>query len=201
MNNTKPLTILLIVSLISLLVVGVIGISSFKESLIEAKKEDVKKILNMARNQSTIYINQHKQGVLTKEQAEKKVVALLSAMQHKSDYVWANDSFGIARVHARKEIVGQFQKSYVEHMAQLTDHDFFYLTQPNIKPIKDERVLKINGITKLPEWDWVIGFGIYLDDVDRVVFDAEMQFIISIIASILLVSVVALYWIRQLKTP
>jgi len=199
MKKSKPLITLLIVALLGFLSVGITGLYSFKESLIQAKKEDIATVLKIVRNQSAIYIDQYRQGLLTKEETDEKIIEFLSAMQYESAYVWANDNLGIARVHARKEVIGQFQHSYVKHMAQLVDRDISFITEINIKPIVDEKITKINGISKIPEWDWVIGFGIYMDDIDDVIFSTEMLFVISILISMLLTCLVAVYWIRKAK--
>lgn len=197
MKNQKPLVTLLIVSLIAFVLLGFIGYHYTKQSVIATKKQEVETMLAIASKQSSVYIDQYKQGLLTKQQAEEKIIHFLSALQFESAYIWANDNFGIARVHARKEIIGQFQRSYVENMSALANKKIYYRTQANIKPISNQIVFKINGITKLPEWDWVIGYGIYMDDVNRLVFKARRLFIISLILSMVMVSFVAFYFMRR----
>ena len=197
MKNQKPLVILLTVALIGFISTGFIGFQYTKEAVIASKKQDVETMLTIASNQSYVYIEQYKKGLLTKQETDEKIIHFLSAMQFKSAYIWANDNFGIARVHTRKEIIGQFQRSYVENMTELVNKKIYFRTQPNIKPISNQRVLKINGITKIPEWDWVIGYGLYMDDVNRVVFKARRLFIISLILSMLMVSFVAFHFMRR----
>ena len=64
--------------------------------------------MTIASNQSSVYIEQYKQGLLTKQETNEKIIHFLSAMQFESAYIWANDNFGIARGHTRKEIIGSF---------------------------------------------------------------------------------------------
>jgi methyl-accepting chemotaxis protein len=196
-KKTKPLASLLVVALIGFLSTGFAGFHSLKESLVEVKKQDITTVLNMARNQSSSYINQHKQGLLTKQEADKKIIEFLSGMQHEAAYIWANDNHGIARVHAREEITGQFQTSYIKHMAQLHDDNIVYYPVTNIKPVSNHRVLKINGFTKIPEWDWVIGFGVYMDDIEKVALKSMVPFIISGAISILILISTAFYWLNK----
>lgn len=197
MKNQKPLVTLLIVSLIAFVLLGFIGYHYTKQSVIATKKQEVETMLAIASKQSSVYIDQYKQGLLTKQQAEEKMIHFLSALQFESAYIWANDNFGIARVHARKEIIGQFQQSYVEDMAALANKKIYYQTKFNLKPGLDERVLKSNGITKIPEWDWVIGYGIYMDGVNEIALNAQMPFIISLMLLMTLVTLVAFYLMRR----
>jgi hypothetical protein len=79
-----------------------------KKPLIASKKQDVETVLTIVSNQSSVYIEQYKQGLLTKQETDEKIIHFLSAMQFESAYIWANDNFGIARVLTRKEIIGSF---------------------------------------------------------------------------------------------
>jgi methyl-accepting chemotaxis protein len=197
MKNIKQLVAVLIVALVGFLAVGLVGLHYVKNSLIESEKQSIATLLNIARNQSVLYINQYKQGLLTKEETDNKIIQFLSALQYKSAYVWANDNHGIARVHARAEVVGQFQSSYIEHMKHLASTKIFYLTENNIKPITNQRVFKINGVTKIPEWNWVIGFGVYMDDINKSIFDSALAFIITGMISISLLFSVVIYMLRS----
>lgn len=197
MSSSKPLVSLLVVVIVGFLAVGIVGFHTLKDGMIEVKKQDIAAILNIARSQSTHYISQYQLGILTKEQAEENIVHFLSSLRYEADYVWANDSNGIGRVHPRKEIVGQFQSSYPNHIAKLADKDIFFLTKTNIKPVSDEIIIKTNGVVKLPEWNWVIGFGLYMDDMNGMILSSAKAFIATILISTFLAFLVAYYWLRQ----
>jgi len=199
MNRMKPLVTLLTVTLIGFLSVGIVGFHTLKASLVESKKQDVAAILNIARNQSARYVEQYEQGILTKQQADEKIIHYLSSLRYGSSYVWANDDNGIARVHPRQEIIGQFQKSYPHHIAHLTDDNIYYLTKRNVKPVTNRIIEKTNGVVKLSSWNWVIGFGLYMDDVDKIIIDSMKSFITIIMVSILMALLVTNYWLKKAK--
>ncbi|MET0123752.1 MAG: cache domain-containing protein [Candidatus Thiodiazotropha sp. 6PLUC9] len=200
MSSIKPLFLLLTGSLIGLLFVGVIGFNSIKETLIESKKEDIATVLNVARHQSAKFINQYHQGILSKEQTDDKIIEFLSGMRYESNYVWANDNNAIARVHVREEVIGQFQKSYARYIDELTDDNFLYDTDTNIKPGIDKKVMKINGMAKIPEWEWIVGYGIYMDDFNQTLYELVKVFIFSVAISIFVVIAVAIASIKRIQS-
>lgn len=200
MSNNKSLLVLLMAAIIGFLSVGTIGFNSIKETLIESKKQDIATVLNIASNQSAKYINQYHQGLLTKQQTDDKIIEFLSSMRYGSNYVWANDDNAIARVHVREEVIGQFQKSYARDFDELTDKTFLYIASTNIKPVTDKKIDKINGMTRIQEWDWIVGYGIYLDDFNQTLFDLVKVFITYVAISIFVVIAVAIYSIKRIQS-
>jgi methyl-accepting chemotaxis protein len=140
---------------------------AFKENLVESRKYEIATVLQFAQAQASIYVEKVRAGRITREEAEEEFVRILSATNQGSDYVWANDSFAIARVHIRDEVIGTFQESYTKHLALLTNKEIIFDISSNVKPISDKRVKKINGITKIPYWNWIVGYGVYMDEVNQ----------------------------------
>ncbi|WP_432468208.1 cache domain-containing protein [Agarivorans sp. Z349TD_8] len=197
MKDIKAFAILMTVMLLGFISVGVTGFYTFKESLIEAKKQEIELLLNIARQQSAIYIEQYHQGLLSKAETDQKIIKFLSGMRYGASYLWANDNNAIARVHIRERVIGQIQKSYVRHMENLVHEDILYVVETNIKPSNNTRTWKINGVTEIPEWKWVIGMGIYLDDVDNTLFTYISKFLISIVISMVVIIMTFIYSIRR----
>jgi methyl-accepting chemotaxis protein len=140
--------------------------------IVNSSKQQINSTLQFAVAQSQAYIEKEKSGELTHEEAENEVVFLLSNMRFSTSYVWANDNHAIARVHVRDNVVGTFQQSYMRHQTlleqnQALESDVVYEIDSNLKPLVDKYTLKINGLILLPEWEWVIGYGLYYDDLNK----------------------------------
>ncbi len=194
MKTSNQIGIALSIVIVSSVLTSAFGLYIFKEHLIESRKREISTILHFANAQASIYVEKHKDGLMSREEAEDEAVKALSKMNMGSHYIWANDHHAIARVHARPEIIGQFQTSYIHHMALLKSKVIAFHTETNIKPITNKRVMKINGISKLPQWDWVIGYGAYMDDIESDFLDAAaisfaVNLLIVIISIFIAVSV------------
>ncbi len=187
MKLSKQLMILIIIISIGYLLLGVYGLQSLKSNLITNRKHEIQSILTFARHQAQHYIDLYDNGKLSRKQAEDKVVDVLSSFRAGTSYIWSNDNHGIARVHVKKSKIGQYQDSYPEHMALLKNADFNFTVGENYKPGSQDMVIKVNGITKLPQWNWVIGYGVYMDDIDATYWHFAGYFLLIAGAIILLV--------------
>lgn len=193
MTLKKQLMIIVAISIIGYAIIGAYGLYSIKDNLIESRKHEIHTILNFARNQSNLYIQQSKNGQLSQPEAEKKVVELLSGMREGASYIWSNDNHAISRVHPRAEKLGKLQDSYAGQMQQLQGKDYDFTVEENIKPGTDVKVLKVNGFTKLPDWNWVVGFGVYMDDIQKQYYAYAKTFFLIATPILLMVVFISFY--------
>jgi Signal transduction histidine kinase len=155
---------------ISLIIFLGIGLNLIKATLVDSSKREIQSVLAFAVHNANVFVEKAERGDMPRQEAEIQVVKLLSNMQHEHAYVWANDSDAIARVHIRPEKIGVFQSSYLRHITALSDEDIIFREATNLKPFSNKKIFKINGITRLPDWNWVIGYGVYLDDINTLLW-------------------------------
>lgn len=198
MKLKTQLLIIVTISILGYALIGAYGLYSVKNNLVESRKHEIDTILHFARNQSQVFIDQYKQGNISKEDAETKVTELLSGMREGASYIWANDGQAISRVHPRAEKIGKFQQSYASQLASLKDQEFNFFTEENIKPGTDKPVLKVNGYTKLPDWNWIVGIGVYMDDVEAQYYAYAKTFFAIATPILLLVIFISSYISRTI---
>jgi len=184
--------------LVATIVLSIIGSNIFylfkiREQIVNEKKQSIVSVLNTAQKTASIYVKQHIDGLLTKRQAETALIEALTTNNKDFDYIWINDNDGIARAHIRPEIIGQFQSSYINHIAALKHKDIIFETKTNLKPKLEKIILKINGIAKIPDWDWVFGYGVYEDDIEDEFLEKSLKTIPYNIISTFALIFVAVY--------
>ena len=178
MTLSKQLNTITLFTLIGLTILGVFSLQSLKSNLIDSSKNEINTILNLAKAQASFYIKQEKNNEITREEAEAKVIEVLTNMRCDASYIWANDNNAISRVHPKKEQLGTFQSSYATFMGKLSNQDIVFSVGQFPKPGSNIEITKINGAVKIPEWNWVMGIGVYMDDVDDVFWSFALEFII-----------------------
>lgn len=116
-------------------------------------------------------------------QAQAKQI--LKAMRFDSDgYFFAYDSQGVNTLHAikpeleGKNLYGMKDENGVAVIAGLIDASktgdgFLYFSWH--KPTINAQAPKLGYAEYLPKWDWVLGTGIYIDDVDTQVAEFRAQ--------------------------
>jgi methyl-accepting chemotaxis protein len=163
MTLIKKGALLLITAMLGIALIVFVSLDSIKTSLVETKKHEVASLLSFAKKQASDAIKQSR----SPEEAEQRVIAALSTYRLGNAYIWANDHNAIARVHVRGDKLGTFQSSYARHVNLLKDKAFNYVVGEVSKPNSSEKVTKVSAITMIPELKWVMGLGIYMDDVEE----------------------------------
>ena len=179
MKLWKQFSLIIITVILGLIALGLIGLQTIRSNIITSSKQEIISILTLAKNIAEPYVKLEQKGKLTKKEAEEKVIHALSQMRFGATYIWANDDNSIARVHYLEERIGTLQDSTQRFRRQLelSDSDYVFNKHLNVKPGSSVDVLKINGVTLLPDWNWVIGIGVYLDDINTIYWNFSKKFI------------------------
>ncbi|AMG12554.1 cache domain-containing protein [Vibrio vulnificus] len=155
-------------------------VAIFKQSLIKSRESALKDSVDQAFDAiSYIYNNPD----LSQEEAQRRVKALLTQIRYGADgYFFVYDKRGTNLVHPiLPELVGQnllhIQDQNGDHLieallyqAQTGGGFHQYLWQ---KPSTGETVPKLSYAAWLDKWDWMIGTGLYIEDISEEV--ANMQ--------------------------
>jgi methyl-accepting chemotaxis protein len=117
------------------------------------------------------------QGALSDEEARRQALTTLKSMRYDGkEYFWVNDMHPRMVMHPIKpEMDGQDLSGFADpagkklfvafvDMAKTSGAGFVDYLWP--KPGFDQPVPKISYVKRFEAWDWVIGSGIYVDDVD-----------------------------------
>lgn len=195
MTSFRSRTKLLLLTLVPLIVITAIvtvvnywsGMNSlqqeltqYRAQLVESRKAELKAYLMMGVTAIQDLYDADRSG---ENQAQAK--AILKAMRFESDgYFFAYDSQGVNTLHAinpaleGKNLYDLKDKNGVPVIAGLiqaskSGDGFLYFSWH--KPSLDAQAPKLGYAEYLPKWDWVLGTGIYIDDIDTQVAQFEAQ--------------------------
>jgi methyl-accepting chemotaxis protein len=138
---------------------------------------------------------------------QEEALKVISDMKYGQDgYFWINDSNHIVKMHGIKaELVGK-------DMTNLKDPTGLYLYQEIVKtatantnggrvdfmwdkPSKDSPQQKLAYVQRFEQWDWIIGTGAYIDDIEADISEMEIHTqkeINNIIVSISIFSLISI---------
>ncbi len=152
----------------------------FRINLIKARETALKDSVDLALDSiSHIYNN----NTISKQQAQEEVKAILTKLRYGSDgYFFAYNGQGVNLVHpVQPELIGQ-------NLLRLQDKEGDYLIEALLfqaqsgggfhqylwqKPSTQEIVPKLSYVAWLDKWEWMVGTGLYIEDVKQEV--AGMQ--------------------------
>lgn len=167
--------------------------------LYEENKSEVRRSVELAAAALANVVDLSGRGGLDSvavEQRVKETIVRLSAAG--DEYFWLQDSQGVMLAHPIKpELDGRSQWDFQDPGGKYIFRDFAKTAAAGggfvdylwPKPGKDKPVEKVSYVTKVPGRDWIIGSGIYLDDVERTI--GQMTFSLAAMAGVKLIVVMA----------
>jgi len=158
-------------------------IEQFKIKSLNEHKNMLKETTNVAWSILDTKYNQFKLELNTKKQQKIKNDALLliKNLRYKDDgYFWINDFYPKMVMHPfQKSLNGKSLENYKDPNGVYLFQDmvkkvnkngegFIYYSWP--KPNHNSPQAKISFVKSFPQWQWIIGTGTYIDDIDKEVF-------------------------------
>lgn len=117
--------------------------------------------------------------------AQRRAKDLIDSAYYGADgYFFANDNMGIILVHPRKpELVGKNMWNWRDSSGKYVHREIFraahagggFVSYLWDKPSSHEPTEKLSYVRVLWPWDWTLGCGVYLDDVQRATETARRQ--------------------------
>ncbi len=160
-----------------LVLASIFVLMPFIRGLIMAeKKATVSYLVQQATSQIDSYRKQAAAGTLSTEEAQKRAAERISAMRYDgSNYLWINDLSPKMIMHPIKpELNGKDLSDTKDHNGKLLfvemakvckDQGKGFVDYAWAKPGSTQPVPKISYVELYQPWGWVVGTGIYIDDV------------------------------------
>ncbi|OHD10364.1 MAG: hypothetical protein A2Y41_10335 [Spirochaetes bacterium GWB1_36_13] len=200
----KILTLFLINVLIFIGFVFFYYLPEFKKSLLKEKETAVKQTIEMVYTLMAEYYDRFKSGELTEAEAKKRAVLRIKSIRYdKTNYIWINDMDIKMVMHPiQPALDGKDLSDMKDPSGKRLFYEFTEIAKKQgagfsnylwPKPGEKEPILKLSYIKLFKEWDWVVGTGIYIDDVDKQI--SEKTFIIVLTLAIVALLVFMLVFI------
>ena len=176
----------------------------FRKNILERKKEMIKELTAAAISFIEYNIDLEKKGILSTEEAQNKSIIEIEAMRYgdeNKDYFWITDMHPKMIMHPyRTDLKGQDvsdykdvmnksgKKLFVEFAKIVKAHKEGYVEY--LWQWKDDQtrvVPKLSFVKGIPEWEWIIGTGVYINDVEEEIalLTKNIMIIFSFIAGVL----------------
>lgn len=206
------LVLLVSAALAGLLILSVIALAVEKNLLLEDRKVKTRHVVEVAYGVLEAFHARQQAGQLSEEEARQGALSTIRKLRYeKDDYFWINDLQPAVVMHPLKpELDGKDVSGlkdpngkvlFVEfaNVARRQGAGFVDYLWP--KPGASEPVAKTSYVKLFAPWGWVIGSGIYLDDVHQI-FMHEAMVMTGVIAVVLLaVALLAVFLARGILRP
>jgi methyl-accepting chemotaxis protein len=152
--------------------------------LLNDKKEKLQSIVEIASSIVAGFINLEKNGSLSKSEAQKKAKEVINNIRYSGkEYIFiTNTKYQIVLVPVKPELTGKDMsnyrdptglRTYVEMANVVKKSGSGYLEYMFPKAGSSTPIQKISYLNYFPEWDWIVGTGLYMDDA----YNALLKFL------------------------
>jgi methyl-accepting chemotaxis protein len=177
-----------------------------RNNLIESRQNELKHIVEVAMSTTEFYHAQIPQ--ITEKEAKAKVKAVLSKLRYDNGtgYVWVNDFSARIVMHPIKpQLDGQNASGFKDAKGMRIFSEFARVARADgegvvdyywEKPGEAEPIEKSSYVKAFKPWGWVIGTGVYIDDINKTFYSNVLESVGFFIALIIVIFVV-IVMIRQ----
>ncbi len=198
----------------------IVLVSAMTMSLLQSydalEKERKSALASMNANALSVlkmYYEQEKAGTLTREQAQDAAKKVIGTMRYDngSGYFWINDMHPAMVMHPvkpemngsdltqNKDPDGKFLFVEFVNTVKASGQGFVDYHWP--KPGAEKPVEKYSHVAGFEPWGWVVGTGVYVDDLKAAFWQKAMRFAMISGAGLLVLALVATVIIKSVTKP
>ncbi len=156
----------------------------YYDNAIESRKSDINGKVQDAINIINHFQDLEKSGLVSRDKAQESAVNIIKAFHHdQDDYLWINTYDGTMLLHPNSALIGKHLYDLTDSRGNFLFHKFREMAEGEgagfvryywPKPSFAEPIEKISYVMGFSPWQWIVGAGLYIDDVN----DARVSYLI-----------------------
>ena len=206
------LWLMAMISVSCLLAVNIFDAYQLREKLYEEKQTKTRHLVEAIYGTLEYFHNQELAGRLSREAAQASALALIKQLRYEDkEYFWLNDMRPYMVMHPYKpELDGKDlaevkdpagKRLFVAFVDKISQDGAGFVNYLWPKPGKENPVRKVSYVKGFAPWDWVIGSGIYLDDVEAAYWNHWKQSLVTLSIVITLLALISTLLAKSITTP
>jgi len=207
------LVILALLGLAGMLIVAAESLVETNNILLSEKKQQTKHLVEAAHSLVEASYKRYKDGEISEVQAKQSAIdAVMKIRYDNGNYLWINDQDAVMVAHAVKPSLNG------KNLSKLADANgkFLFMEFVNVikktpeggvvdylwaKPGHEEAVEKISFVKGFTPWKWIIGTGIYIDDVNASLLSSVKELVTGVVIISLLIIFLSFFIGRSIISP
>ncbi len=185
-------------TLLGLVVLSAVALTTLYRSMMNERTAQLSNLVLLAHAAAQKAHEQEKSGALSREDAQKEAKRNIGAFVDKDKYFFVRGfTDDVNLVHPNPKRIGIVdekggKEAGVRYRTALQGKTIGTVTAPGTRPGAKEPVDKLYAIIKFEPWDWIIGFGDYVDDIETA-FWRNTAILLSI-GGVLMLIVAVMAW-------
>ncbi|MBV8502915.1 MAG: cache domain-containing protein [Paucibacter sp.] len=176
-------------AMLGLLLISAFALQALRQNMLESRQQEILKVTRLVEGVLQRYQALEASGKLTREEAQARATEAIAGLHHEDDYVFVRTMEGRMLVHGDPKRVGTMDKGskladgrmtsdiYVQ---DLPTQDHVFMTAFVARPGDPTHtpVAKLLGAKLFKPWNWVLGNGVFVDDIDAAFWSFAWRFLL-----------------------
>jgi len=215
MANVKiayKLTALVGFCLVAITAITLIALLLNKQNLLSDRKQKTRHVVESAHSTVAYFHDQALKGNLSMEEAKERAAAALEQARYgEGDYFWINDMAPRMIMHPYSTDLNgtdlhdyadpNGKKLFVEMTNVVKKNGAGFVDYMWSKKGTDKLYPKTSYVKGFAPWGWVVGSGIYIDDVQADFWGQAKKFGAGILAVVLILALISYFLSRSITRP
>jgi len=208
----RKLVLIAAICITALLLNASLSLNKHRQTMLDDRYTKTRHVVETATSTVEYFHGLYESGELSEEEAKLKAMSAIKSMRYeKNDYFWINDMGPVMVMHPFKsELDGQDLSGFkdpngkhlfVEMVNTVRKQGAGFVDYLWPKPGFNDPVPKISYVKGFAPWGWVIGSGIYLDDVGASFKDELFSFLWISVIMLALVGIMVWRVSRSITMP
>ncbi len=208
----QKLALMVVVFLVTVVAIAGIFLTLQKGVMLDDRKVKTRNLVESAYGVLTYYHDQVKAGEISEQDAQQSAMRVIEGMRYnEKDYFWINDMQPKMIMHPYvKKLEGEDLSAYEDpegtrlfmnmvSVVRSKGEGFVdYVWQKGDSKILAPKTSYVKGFAP---WGWIVGSGIYVDDVDAAFYEESVTFGLIIVVLIVLLGTTAYRISRSISRP
>ena len=193
------------------LTIFLIILPRFQESIMNGKREMIRELTHAAWSILAKYETDEREGILSREEAQKTAVSRIQYLRYGEegkDYFWITDLHPVMIIHPfRNDLNGKDLSQFIDPHGKRMFVEFVKAVKNNGQGYvdymwqwKDDSthiVPKLSYVKGFEPWGWIIGTGIYIEDVKKEIQALTRRLTYISVGITILVALLLIYLAKQ----
>ena len=218
MNNLRSLPInrrlwlILVVAIVMLIIQGALLLKQIEADLYAAKSEKTQHVVQSAAGILQHYHALEAAGGITREEAQKQAAEIIRNLRYDGqEYFWINDQTPVMVMHpTNPKLEGQNLSGFKDPDGKALFNEMVAISksqgagQVNYrwpKPGASDPVPKVSYVQLFQPWGWIIGSGVYVDDVQAEFHTQALKTLLIGLVIAALVALLIVLIVRSITQP
>ena len=208
----KRLILLIVLIMVVMMIPLGYIINQYQHDLMNAKQTKTRHLVESAHSLLGHFHQQQRDGTLSEQQAKDAASTAIEKLRYETqDYFWINDMYPKVVMHPIKPALNGKDVSKVKdangqllfvefvNVAKKKGQGIVYYMWP--KPGSENPVEKVSYIKLFKPWGWIVGTGVYVDDVDALVWQRIQLVLYTLVVSLIIAVTLAMWISRSISGP